>query len=205
MTDTKRAQILAAAMGVIAEKGFAETSMNDIVRASGLSKGGVYWHFDSKDAVITALFDTFFAGQMAALDEILAQPGSAEAKLRQLGVVSATAVVEMTAQMPLSLDFYAMAARDEALLSVLSRHFASYETRIATVLADGVASGEFREVDVVETAVTIIGLFEGVVLLWSVLGDQIDLIGQMHAALDLLLAGLTPPDVEHAAAGEPAI
>ena len=188
-TDTRQ-QILEAAIAVIAEKGFVEASMNDIVRASGLSKGGVYWHFKSKDDVIAAVFDAFFAGQMAALDAMLAQPGSAAAQLRQLGALSVAAVAEMAAQFPSSLDFYAMAARDEALLAVLRQHFAGYETRIAALVAAGVASGEFRAVDVDATAVTIISLFEGVLLLWGVLGDQLDLAGQMAAALELLLAGL---------------
>lgn len=40
-----RDQILDAALSLFARQGFARTSMNDIVRESGVSKGGVYWHF----------------------------------------------------------------------------------------------------------------------------------------------------------------
>ena len=35
--------------------------MDDLVRASGLSKGSLYWHFHSKEEVFTALFDSFVA------------------------------------------------------------------------------------------------------------------------------------------------
>ena len=73
MTDHEsKAQILATAMTIFAEKGFAKASMNDVVRASGLSKGGVYWHFKSKDALVAAIFDQFFMEQLTLLDEVMA-------------------------------------------------------------------------------------------------------------------------------------
>lgn len=187
-----KAHILATALAVFAEKGFAKASMNDVVRASGLSKGGVYWHFSSKAALITAIFDQFFVEQMAQLDEMLADAGSAAIRLRQLAATTATAVAEVAAQFPSSLDFYAMAARDDALIATLRQHFQSYQTRIASLVAEGIAAGEFREVDVGETAVAIISLFEGVLLLWGVMGDGHgpDLVARFDAAMELLLFGL---------------
>jgi AcrR family transcriptional regulator len=58
-----RDQILNAALSLFARQGFAHTSMNDIVRESGVSKGGVYWHFKSKDELVLAIFDAFLAGK----------------------------------------------------------------------------------------------------------------------------------------------
>ena len=52
-----KAHILATAMAVFAEKGFARASINDVVRASGLSKGGVYWHFKNKGDLFNAMCD----------------------------------------------------------------------------------------------------------------------------------------------------
>lgn len=39
------------------KKGYAGTSMNDIMVATGLAKGGVYGHFESKDAIAAAAFE----------------------------------------------------------------------------------------------------------------------------------------------------
>jgi AcrR family transcriptional regulator len=51
----RRRQILDAAVALFSEQGFARTSMNDIVRESGLSMGAVYRYFPSKvDLVISA-------------------------------------------------------------------------------------------------------------------------------------------------------
>lgn len=53
--DGRRAQILAAARRCFVSNGFHQTSMQDLVRESGMSSGAVYRYFDSKDAMIVAI------------------------------------------------------------------------------------------------------------------------------------------------------
>ncbi|OZI43585.1 TetR family transcriptional regulator [Bordetella genomosp. 5] len=50
-------QILDAALVQFAEGGYAETRMDDIARRAGLSKGGLYAHFRSKERVFEALLE----------------------------------------------------------------------------------------------------------------------------------------------------
>lgn len=54
-------QILNAALSVFSERGFAAARMDDIAQASGLSKGGLYAHFASKDEVFEALLSQLLA------------------------------------------------------------------------------------------------------------------------------------------------
>ena len=52
----RRAQIIEAAISCFLEKGYTNTSMSDIVKASGLSSGSIYSHFSGKeDILITAI------------------------------------------------------------------------------------------------------------------------------------------------------
>ena len=51
------AQILDAALQVFTEKGFASARMDDIAQQAGLSKGGVYAHFKSKEDIFLALLE----------------------------------------------------------------------------------------------------------------------------------------------------
>jgi AcrR family transcriptional regulator len=53
--DIRVHQILDAALQTFAAKGFAATRIDDIARRSGLSKGGIYTHFKSKDDIFEAL------------------------------------------------------------------------------------------------------------------------------------------------------
>ena len=54
-----RMRILDGALDVFARKGYHRAIVDDIVRASGTSKGAVYHHFPNKEAVFAALVDDF--------------------------------------------------------------------------------------------------------------------------------------------------
>jgi TetR/AcrR family transcriptional regulator, transcriptional repressor of aconitase len=51
----RRDQIVEAARALFAERGFARTTMNDVVRASGLSMGAVYRYFPAKSDLVLAV------------------------------------------------------------------------------------------------------------------------------------------------------
>ena len=69
----RRAQIIEAAISCFLEKGYTNTSMSDIIKASGLSSGSIYSHFSSKEDILISainerlnsvkeLYDTFPGG-----------------------------------------------------------------------------------------------------------------------------------------------
>jgi AcrR family transcriptional regulator len=55
--ESRREQILEAALSCFSENGFHQTGMADIVRRSGMSHGAVYVYFPSKEDIIEALAD----------------------------------------------------------------------------------------------------------------------------------------------------
>ncbi len=55
--ETRRQQVLQAALACFSKNGFHQTGMADIVRRSGMSHGAVYGYFRSKDGIIEALAD----------------------------------------------------------------------------------------------------------------------------------------------------
>lgn len=69
----RRAQIIEAAVSCFLEKGYTNTSMSDIIKASGLSSGSIYSHFSGKEDILNTainerlnsvkeLYDTFPGG-----------------------------------------------------------------------------------------------------------------------------------------------
>ena len=63
--------ILAGAAAAFSDKGFAAPTMRQIARASGFSLGGVYHHFDSKEAILRAIIAGNFRRVLASLEERL--------------------------------------------------------------------------------------------------------------------------------------
>lgn len=52
-----RSQLLEAAERLFSERGVANTTLNDIATAAGLTRGAIYWHFQNKTDLIHALWD----------------------------------------------------------------------------------------------------------------------------------------------------
>ncbi|WP_431679271.1 TetR/AcrR family transcriptional regulator [Kitasatospora sp. KL5] len=55
-SETTTRQIVAAAAEHFGTSGYAATSIDDIARTAGLTKGAVYHHFDGKPALLRAVF-----------------------------------------------------------------------------------------------------------------------------------------------------
>lgn len=51
--DATRRQLLDAAIEVISERGYADTTVERIVEVAGVSKGVAYYHFSSKADIAT--------------------------------------------------------------------------------------------------------------------------------------------------------
>ncbi|HXQ10782.1 MAG TPA: TetR/AcrR family transcriptional regulator [Caulobacteraceae bacterium] len=77
--DVRRSEILDAAAALFGARGYAATSVDEIVRELGVAKGTFYYHFRSKEDVLTAL-----AWRM--VDE-MAQRSRAVAEDRTLGAI----------------------------------------------------------------------------------------------------------------------
>lgn len=65
--EKTKSSIAAASRKVFAEKGFARVTMQDICDVSGMSRGGVYRHFDSTSAVFTYIINEEQEKAMASL------------------------------------------------------------------------------------------------------------------------------------------
>lgn len=57
--DQKRAQILKSAARVFAREGFDRASMTQLARECGISKANIYHYYDSKDAILYDILETY--------------------------------------------------------------------------------------------------------------------------------------------------
>src|SRR5581483_940611 len=76
--------ILDEAEKLHAEKGYHDTSIDEIAARAGVAKGTLYQHFPSKEALILALLERNVELLEQTIERITREPGSARSRLEQL-------------------------------------------------------------------------------------------------------------------------
>lgn len=70
----KKDELLEIAEKLFLKKGYEETSIEDILKASGLSKGGFYHYFESKEEVLVESIKSFADNLLKELEPIIGDP-----------------------------------------------------------------------------------------------------------------------------------
>jgi AcrR family transcriptional regulator len=68
-----RERVLKAAVDLFARQGYDGTSVSQIIERAGLTKGGFYHHFASKEALLYEVYGDLIACQLEHMDAILAR------------------------------------------------------------------------------------------------------------------------------------
>lgn len=85
--DNARADILEAAAVCFMERGYSETSIDDVARSLGATKGRIYHHFRSKADLFAEVFRTGMDMNYAAIAPYRALPGPAAARWKRIALV----------------------------------------------------------------------------------------------------------------------
>ncbi|MBD3330507.1 TetR family transcriptional regulator [Candidatus Peregrinibacteria bacterium] len=69
-----KTDIIEEALELFEKNGFAQTSLNQIIKATGLSKGGFYHHFSSKEELLEAIAKEQSSHHIENIEKILKHP-----------------------------------------------------------------------------------------------------------------------------------
>ena len=185
--EERRAQVLAAALGCFAAKGFHAATMDDLGRAAGLSKGSLYWHFESKEAVFLALFDEFAAEFFADWDALAAGDAPALDVLRAVGEKAVAELGSQGALLRAWIEFFSHPQARERLASVYARSRA----KIAAALRRDIARGAIRDVPPEGAAAALIAAIEGL-FLQAMVDANFDVRRHWPALWDVVSRGIRP-------------
>jgi AcrR family transcriptional regulator len=178
-------------VALFAEYGYAQTSVQQIVDAAGVTKGALYHYFKSKDDLLFNIYDRLLKLQRAHLDEIVARGLDPQQTMRLV----CEDVIET------SIDGLADGAvffRSQHMLSEkrqreVKRRRRDYNDAFEAILEGGRASGVFRSD--IPPAILIAHFFSDVHYLaqWYSPGGALSKHQVATEITDLYLASLTPP------------
>lgn len=167
--EKTRTRILASALALFAKKGYEHTTFTDIAARLKMTKGAVYWHFESKEALL-----------MALVDEMLERFGRQISELRPKEELTFLAVAEMMVknaerivENPRGTAFFMLMKtqvrwRDASMASVredllTNQRFGPYHAFL-TAIGNDVRAGRVRaDVDAEEVAAACLAVWETLV------------------------------------------
>ena len=186
----RKEQIIKAEITAFARTGLKGTSMNDIVRESGLSKGAIYWYYKSKDELISDLLKEFFdPEEIKKVGEVLAT-GTALERLEKFIGYTIEEMNKMQRFRPVLQELFVIASRDQKIRKMAKRDFRVGVALLQSVIEYGVKSKEFRKVDPNMVAIAIFEIIEGTALFWSLDLMDVDFEKQMREGINLILDGI---------------
>jgi AcrR family transcriptional regulator len=192
--DSRRQQILDAALACFSEDGFHQTGMAAIVQRSGLSHGAVYGYFASKDDIIEALA-TGRHEREAMLNAVAQQAGNPLEALRRL-LHAYTQSLADPAALPMrrvGVHGWAEALRNERVRARIVQGIEVPRKLISGLLGQAQSMGLLAgELSSDALARSLIALFHGLVL-QVVWGEDID-IDACAAVVEQMLRGLCQVD-----------
>jgi AcrR family transcriptional regulator len=140
-----RLSIIDAAERFFREIGYQKTTVADIAKSLRMSPANVYRFFDSKKAINEAVLARYKGELEATLARIAEGPGSAASRLSEM-LLTSHRINEARFKDQLRMNEMVCAAMDESWDAILG-HIDRFDTLLCRVVAEGVASGEFRKAD----------------------------------------------------------
>jgi AcrR family transcriptional regulator len=186
----RKKQITEAALRVFSSKGIHLATMDDIVAESGLSKGTLYWYYESKDDIIIAIIENIFTNELSQI-ELTSDPELKASELIEMYLKSTMGdVAQMLRLLPLTYEFYSMAFRNEKIRAILNKYFNSYMDMMVPVIQKGIDDGEFRPMDAADAAIAFGATFEGLLLMWMYDPEMVDPERHFESSMQIFMQGL---------------
>lgn len=161
-----RTRLLEAAGDLFARKGYAATTVREIVERAGVTKPVLYYHFGSKEGIYLALMREAFDIFNATLDGALAGGGSARQRIERVFASVFELMVEHLDVLRVIHAIYYGPPQGAPSFDFDAYHQSLVDT-LRALVEEGMRSGEFRLADPGEVTWAVIGALsvaEGIIL-----------------------------------------
>jgi len=121
-----RERILEAAERVVGEVGAARVTLDAVAHAAGISKGGLLYHFPSKEALLGALAKRYVEGMVDCVEQAKSGTGETDGRDLKACIVGILGQQPRAKVLGMGAALFATAANDLNLLEVIRERIANY-------------------------------------------------------------------------------
>ncbi len=145
--EKTRSHILQAAEECFAQSGYDCTGVAEICRRAGVTKGGFYHHFPSKQALFLELLERWLAGLDAQMVATCAGADTVPDALLQMAGMAQQVSQAASGQISIFLEFWTKAVRDPQVWQATIAPYRRYQAFFSDLIRAGIEEGTLRPVD----------------------------------------------------------
>jgi len=187
--NSRRERILSTAEAIILERGFAGTTIEDIIDQAAITKGGFFYHFEGKRHLARALVERYieldnkvFLGLSERADSLSEDPLQRTLIFLNLLTEMVAGMTEVHPGCLVAAFTYETQQFDDDIRSLMEQGMLDWRAMIARRLEEILAIYPARtEVSVDDLADMFSSTLEGGIILARVYGDNRALIAQVQA------------------------
>ena len=188
--DLRKNQILDAAMEVITRHGYENSRMDDVVKSSNMSKGAIYWYYNSKKDIYLDLVNYWVLRYSDMVSKILEKDQKASLQLKKIFSYFIDEYEKDPEPFKALTEFWSMAQKDNDFRKKLQKVYGAFLDVIESIISNGNKSGEFKNLDTRIAALSIMMNIE--TINWFTLFDEHGVSAReyFNTLTDFILSGL---------------
>jgi AcrR family transcriptional regulator len=171
--ELTRQRIVERAAPIFNQRGFAGCSMQDVMEATGLEKGGLYRHFSSKEELAAEAFRYALERAVKLRTEGVDASHGAVEQLRSLVARFVETPSNLPGGCPLMNTAIDADDGNPVLRELALEGLRNWKARLTRVIKEGIRRGEIREgVEPRSVANTIVAMLEGALMISRMEGSR---------------------------------
>jgi len=172
----RRNIIIDNAMNLFSKKGFTETSMDDIVEASGISKGGIYNYFKSKEEIFLAIAEDRFAQRHELVQSFTSNMSNKEKLIKYIEwILYGHLNEEAKLNARFTFEFWSVLSKNKDTSDKAKERYELFKRDLSDILQSGVENGEFKkDLDIASMVYIILSSTDGMGFFNSVMDVPIN-------------------------------
>ncbi len=161
--DNSKNQILDAALKVFVNKGYSQTRMDDIVEISGLSKGAIYHHYESKKDLFLSLIEHWENYFFPDIFNKNIKDKNPDDILREIVNDIVNTFNNRKYVFLAELEFWSLANHDEKVRDRTKALYVKLLQLFRSVINKGIKSGQYKKINLDVAALSVMTSLQGVI------------------------------------------
>jgi len=188
--EIRKEEIFDAALSCFNQKGYYETSIENIANKAGISKGGIYHHFSSKKELFIALFNTVANRYFESLQQTVHEDSDPAAELQDIVQKYDDVFYQNHDILKYCLEFIMLGTRDAEIRKEVSNFYRSRVNIFSKKLFEGIDTGTYKEVQVDGVARMLYFVSMGFFLTFFTIDNDFDPMAQHKINMQTVLDGI---------------